>query len=225
MRVSTALTAGGRIEVGSSGRAPPVFWPASACPAEKVDARVKSEPTVDPQSRPDPVDGQVSLDSWLVKLRPALTAFLLRKLQDPADLGDALQETSLRAWNYALGTELRSPVSLCFRIAENVAIDFSRNQKKAHYTGRIDEAEQMASDDPGPESRASARQELELVKRVIGMLPPGCRHVFLLSRSAGMTNAEIAEQCGVSIKLVEKQISRALRELRQKARVLGGAQP
>src|SRR3546814_15848193 len=68
-------------------------------------------------------------------------------------------------------------------------------------------------------------QELELAKRVIGRLPPGCRHVFLLSRSHGLSNLEIAARCGVSIKLVEKQISRALRELRAHARIWNGDRP
>src|SRR3546814_13229256 len=90
------------------------------------------------------------------------------------------------------------PVSLCFRIAQNVAIDFARAHNRAPSTTQEDEVEQHAADDPGPEHCAAAMQELELAKRVIGRLPPGCRHVFLLSRSHGLSNLEIAARCGVS---------------------------
>jgi RNA polymerase sigma factor (sigma-70 family) len=161
---------------------------------------------------------QRGMEAWLQQLRPALTAFLRRKLQDPVDLQDALQETSLRAWSYAARAEVRAPVSICFRIAENVAIDFARAQKRAPFTGQGSEIEDFAAEDPGPERSASGTQRLKLVKQVIGSLPPGCRHVFLLSRSNGLSNPEIARRCGVSVKLVEKQISRALRELRERSR-------
>lgn len=157
------------------------------------------------------------MEAWLQQLRPALTAFLRRKLQDPADLQDALQETSLRAWGYAARSEVMAPVSICFRIAEHVAVDFARANRRALFAAQDSELEQLAAEDPGPERSASATQILEMVKQVIGGLPPGCRHVFLLSRSNGLSNPEIARRCGVSIKLVEKQISRALRELREQS--------
>jgi len=172
--------------------------------------------------------GQVvgqDMEAWLRQLRPALTAFLRRKLQDPADLHDALQETSLRAWTYASRCEVRAPVSVCFRIAEHVAIDFARAHMRAPPAGPQDEVDLLATDEPGPERSASATQTLELVKRVIGGLPPGCRHVFLLSRSNGLSNPEIARRCGVSVKLVEKQISRALRELREQSKEWEGGTP
>ena len=158
------------------------------------------------------------MEAWLKQLRPALAAFLRRKLQDPADVHDALQETSLRAWTYAARCEVRAPVSICFRIAENVAIDFARASRRSPPAGPQEDASLLATEEPGPERSASAAQTLELVKRVIGGLPPGCRHVFLLSRSNGLSNPEIARRCGVSIKLVEKQISRALRELREQSK-------
>src|SRR3546814_1113635 len=59
----------------------------------------------DEDSCADPRD----LGEWLQRLRPALSAFLLCKLRDPADLHDALQEASVRAWSSAEHTsELQS---------------------------------------------------------------------------------------------------------------------
>jgi RNA polymerase sigma factor (sigma-70 family) len=186
--------------------------------ADMADGNVNLDAVIDGLGSDDPGTEIRSMDAWLQQLRPALTAFLRRKLQDPADLHDALQETSLRAWSYAARSEVRAPVSICFRIAENVAIDFARAQRRAPFTGQASEIEKLATEDPGPERSATATQRLDLVKKVIGGLPPGCRHVFLLSRSNGLSNPEIAKRCGVSIKLVEKQISRALRELREQSR-------
>ena len=54
-------------------------------------------------------------------------------------------------------------------------------------------------------------KELEAqIPIVLGSLPERSREVFLLSRREGLKNREIAEQLGISIKAVEKQISKAL---------------
>src|SRR3546814_13772616 len=50
----------------------------------------------DEDSCADPRD----LGEWLQRLRPALSAFLLRKVADPAAIPHARQEASLRAWRY-----------------------------------------------------------------------------------------------------------------------------
>jgi RNA polymerase sigma-70 factor (ECF subfamily) len=55
-----------------------------------------------------------------------------------------------------------------------------------------------------------AGQNLDLLLEVIENLPPKCKQVFLLSRAGGMTYPEIAQHCGISVKMVEKQISRAM---------------
>jgi RNA polymerase sigma factor (sigma-70 family) len=167
----------------------------------------------------------VAMDDWLQRLRPALSAFLLRRLRDPADLEDALQEVSLRAWRYVARTDIRAPVSFCFRLAENVSIDLARARDRSPVVDTGDRFGEFAVEDVGPDRRAVVMQELELVKRVIARLPAGCRHVFLLSRSHGLSNREISERCGVSIKLVEKQITRALRTLREQARLWEGERP
>lgn len=48
----------------------------------------------------------------------------------------------------------------------------------------------------------------------INHLPEQCRKIFILSRTHGLKNKEIAEKLAISVKAVEKQITRALKELR-----------
>ena len=58
-------------------------------------------------------------------------------------------------------------------------------------------------------------KELEAeIANYVETLPPQCKHVFTLSRVQEMKNTEIAEQLGVSVKAVEKHISRALSGLK-----------
>jgi len=60
-------------------------------------------------------------------------------------------------------------------------------------------------------------EEKELLVRVtelVRQLPPKCRHIFLLSRSKGYSNKEIAAELGISVKTVENQMTKALKLLR-----------
>lgn len=59
-------------------------------------------------------------------------------------------------------------------------------------------------------------KELEAgITSYIETLPPQCQKIFTLSRSYGLKNREIAEQLNISIKAVEKQISKALFGLKE----------
>ena len=49
----------------------------------------------------------------------------------------------------------------------------------------------------------------------IARLPEKCRHIFLLSRRAGMSYQEIAEELDISRKTVEAQMGIALKRLRE----------
>lgn len=57
---------------------------------------------------------------------------------------------------------------------------------------------------------------VNIINKEIQNLPPKCQQVFLLSKKEGLTNIEIAEHLGVSIKTVEAQISKAFRMLKEK---------
>ncbi len=52
------------------------------------------------------------------------------------------------------------------------------------------------------------------IQAFVETLPSQCRKIFILSRTDGLKNKEIAEQLDISVKAVEKQITKALTELR-----------
>lgn len=55
----------------------------------------------------------------------------------------------------------------------------------------------------------------EEIAAYVETLPPQCKKIFLLSRTYGLKNKEIADQLGISIKAVEKQITKAISGLKE----------
>ncbi len=54
----------------------------------------------------------------------------------------------------------------------------------------------------------------QIIEEAILLLPPKCKEVFLLSRESGMKNKQIAETLGISVKAVEKHITKAIKQIR-----------
>src|SRR5690606_31626222 len=106
--------------------------------------------------------------------------------------------------------------ALLYRIATNLMYSRGRMDKARNRSGHqsLDDVE-LACDLPCQERIVAAQQELQVVRQVILGLSPKCRKVFLLSRTHGKSYPEIAEICGISVKMVEKYISQALARLRQ----------
>jgi RNA polymerase sigma-70 factor (ECF subfamily) len=68
---------------------------------------------------------------------------------------------------------------------------------------------------PQADAGADARELQRAIAKAVAALPPRTREMFLLSRERHLKYAEIAELLGVSVKAVEANVSRALRQLRE----------
>lgn len=80
---------------------------------------------------------------------------------------------------------------------------------------------------PTPEMLTDLRQRLRAVERIIQCLPPRCREVFWLHRVEGFSQPEIASRLGITVKIVERHVMRALIDIRaaRDALALGAAIP
>jgi RNA polymerase sigma-70 factor (ECF subfamily) len=66
----------------------------------------------------------------------------------------------------------------------------------------------------GPFDTLSVSELASMINRGIDSLPEECRKAFLMSRTEGMSNREIATSLGISENTVKVQIYRALKKLR-----------
>jgi RNA polymerase sigma factor (sigma-70 family) len=72
------------------------------------------------------------------------------------------------------------------------------------------EALRIPSEEPGPERRISARQELERLDAIVKALPEQCQRAFRLQKFSGLSVREIAVAMQISEKTVEKHLTAAL---------------
>ena len=144
----------------------------------------------------------------------AILRFLRRRGATAEDALDMAQDAYVRFLRYEGATTIESPSAMLFRIAGNVAADHGRAAALRRRVRSLDADSydcEIASEQPSPERELFAEQILTAVRSAIAALSPQCRNVFLLSRLDGLTYSEIAARCRISVKTVEKHVSRALR--------------
>ena len=130
-----------------------------------------------------------------------VVAFLARRFgrQIAEDLA---QETFLRIARKPI--DWRSPKAVLARTALNVALDHLRRE------GAQRRPKLVA--DGGAREPVSLPDQHEVLfhREVVASLPRNLRDVYCLSRFGGLTYAEIAMHLGISVKAVEKRMTKAL---------------
>lgn len=96
-----------------------------------------------------------------------------------------------------------------FQAAKNNAFTYIRDKKD---TVAIDEMHHHLI--IGEDSQVEFNELYRLVEEAVSLLPEKCREIFSKSRNENLTNKEIAEELGISVKTVEGQITIALRKIK-----------
>lgn len=152
------------------------------------------------------------LGRYIVPYEPNARAWLFRHVRTltVADADDLIQEAYVRFWELDY-TSVTHPRAYFLTILRNLIAEQARRAKiiPMERMGEIGSLN-IISEEPGPEQRASARAELERLRRVLGTLPPQSRRAFELRKLDGLTIHETARTLGVSDSAVEKLLARAL---------------
>lgn len=89
-----------------------------------------------------------------------------------------------------------------------LCVDHFPSHANAHVA--LDLIAPLAADGAHVDQIADARRILQrLHTHTLPALPPRCRQAFILNRLDGLTHPQVAAAMGISIKMVEKHISRA----------------
>lgn len=142
----------------------------------------------------------------------ALIQYLRRRVGNDADARDIAQETYLRVLRYRENQDLDSLKALLFRIATNLVFMRARTARAQRWIDHRAWGDELAlpANDPSVEQCVTGEQQLDRLMEAVKSLPPKCQQVFVLSRFHGLSYPEIAARCGISVKMVEKHITKAL---------------
>ena len=131
------------------------------------------------------------------------------------DAADLVQECALRLLRYREVASTSSLRMLLFRIGRNLLKDYWRYQRRHSIEESSDLTDLVVeSDAPSQERIVDGQRQLRRLEAALAGLPPRCRTVFALSRISGMSNHQVAEHLDISVKAVEKHLTRALRQCR-----------
>ena len=139
----------------------------------------------------------------------SLIQFLATRLRSVQEAKEVAQEAYVRLLSLEDSGAVSFLRAFLFKTAANLAVDRirSRNrQRQALDAGLCDEYRET----PTPDREAASAQEVEIVRRLIGELPPKCRRAFLLHRVHGAEFSEIAEEMGLSERMVRHYVLRAV---------------
>lgn len=164
------------------------------------------------------MDDEIAFKVIFNKYYPRLYYFILEfmPLKDIAE--NIVQDTFFTLWNKR--NELNDNTNFgayLFTIAKNNCIYRLRDQKYrsklfTENTTEIIAVESNMDVLSSIEPSVFVFEEIErIIQQTLDELPPQCRKVFLLSRFEEKKNKEIAEELNISVKVVEKHITKGLR--------------
>lgn len=141
--------------------------------------------------------------------RQAIHSHLVNRVECPAIAEDLTQEAFLRLLNKNNWEHDENLAGYVFRIAERLAIDFIRHQRR-HQTHHVELDNSIPSNAIETEQLTILRQQCEILLSAIAELPMRCRDVFLLRKIDELSYSEIAKQLGISEKTVQRDLVNAM---------------
>jgi RNA polymerase sigma-70 factor (ECF subfamily) len=127
-----------------------------------------------------------------------------------ADIDDLIQDAYARLCDVDVG-RIANGRGYLFAVLRNLLIEQARRARivPMERLGEI-EALRIPSDEPGPDRRVTAQQELERLERIVASLPEQCRRAFQLQKFHSLSQREIAFEMNITEKTVEKHLATAL---------------
>ena len=154
------------------------------------------------------------------ELGGVLVGYLRANLRCDEDAQDLAQEVYLRIARHSNISEIQSLKAFVFTIAKNLLRDNSRRcatRLSACSISADDVILAAAGSDPFQQLEADER--LQRLEAIVAGLIPACREAYILNRTYSLTYADIADHMQISVSMVEKHISAALRLLRADCQV------
>ena len=159
---------------------------------------------------------QIAFEQLFAIFFARLNDFASKVVNDDMVSQDIVQDAFIKLWENRNTIQSVNLESFLFLAVRHRCLDFIRHLKvvqnkmeRMSIDARYEELYRI--DFIGNEPYVLIERELEQrIEFTINQLPERCREVFILSRIQGFKNREIADQLQISIKNVERHLSKAL---------------
>jgi len=168
------------------------------------------------------------VDALFRRYYKPLRAYAFRFVNDWIAAEDIVQDVFFELWTRRGSIRFNEAVSsYLFKAVYSRSINFIKsnlqnNNCSLNEMNECNILDQYIEDHMQNQERSLLLDELEAeIKDFVESLPSQCQKIFFLSRNYNLKNHEIANQLSISVKAVEKQITKALSELKLHLRKKG----
>lgn len=181
---------------------------------EKVTKMAPQALEIITRQKPTPTE---VLEASLERTMPRLYRTALRRLRNPADAQDAMQDALLAAFKHADQFEGRSDVSTWLtRIVINAASGQLRRglaHPAASLEACTEEGRQFVDHSPSPETTCAQTEWRETLQRLMQRLSPALREAYQLCEIEGLSMRDAATRLGISAGAMKCRVFRARTQL------------
>ena len=153
----------------------------------------------------------------VLPLKDKLFRYAKRLLQNHEEAEDLLQEVMMRLWVNREELSRKSSIeAFAMAVTKNLCIDRFRSKQFQASNMGIDAADLDMSDmGISPHKRAEQLEAVEMVMKVMDMLPINLKQVVQLRDIEALSYQEIAEIMSMNINTLKVNLSRARKKIRE----------
>ncbi len=157
---------------------------------------------------------QFAFEQAYITFRAKVYGYFLKRTKSHEDALDLLQTTFLKLWKYRKSiSDQFTPDQHIYHIARTVFIDHLRKQTRKK---RVISAHDVTAIETSP--AVHQVNDFDVKKRLheaLSTMPEVRQKVFKYSKLYGCSYEEIAEQLCISVKSVDNNLTKAIRQLRK----------
>jgi RNA polymerase sigma factor (sigma-70 family) len=140
----------------------------------------------------------------------SLVRFLTLRLRSRQEAREVAQEAYVRLLQLERADVASFVRAYLFRIAGNLAIDRLRRRATESRFQEPELFSELFGKTPDPETLELERERMEQISGFLHELPEAVRNAFVLFRMSDMDQKSIAQQLGITDRMVRNHITRAL---------------
>lgn len=146
----------------------------------------------------------------------SLKSYLRSSFPAIRDVEDIAQQSYLKVLRQRATEPIRSARAMLFKVAQRLALDFLRRERRSPLESVADLAELQVSDErPTIYETLSDAEKVRLLIAAIDTLPARCREVVVLRKLKLVSQRDTAQLLGISEKGVENQLARGMERCRR----------